>query len=826
MAPPKAGGKPTASLAALKSMMAAKAAAEAEAKRIAAEEEARVAEEDRIEAERQLAEETIKAAKREADRIEKEKLRKEGKLLSKSERERAERNRIKLEQLALSGAVSLNLPTDKDHPSSGISLEDSTAIKKKKPVYITKKKNVSALISKNTVSEDKPINEPVVEEVLDSWEAALSDDSDTEPTVPLSNAILSTVEKLENHSANLPIYAADDAVETTVEVNNSNEKKKKGKKDLRSPICCILGHVDTGKTKLLDKIRQTNVQEGEAGGITQQIGATYFPAETICEKTAHLKPPLDVQVPGLLIIDTPGHESFTNLRSRGSSLCNIAILVVDIMHGLEPQTLESLNLLRQRKTPFIVALNKIDRLYGWKACPGLSLQECLEQQALSVQKEFEDRLSKAMLAFAEQGLNSCVSFRNDDLRRCVSLVPTSAITGDGIPDMIQLLVDLTQRMMSSDLLYVSTNLQCTVLEVKVIEGLGTTIDVILSNGILNEGDRIVVAGLNGPIVTTIRALLTPQPLRELRVKSAYIHHKRIKAAQGIKISAPDLDKCIPGSPLFVVTNDDDEEEVLERVRSDVDSVLNSVDTTGKGVCVQASTLGSLEALLSFLKSSKIPVAAINIGPIHKKDITRASVMLEQGAKEFAVILAFDVKVDKEMEEFADELDVRIFKADIIYHLFDQFTAYMHDLVEAKRKALAPDAVFPCVLRIVPGCVFNKRSPLVVGVDVVEGVLRVGTPLSAVTAENGIVSLGKVTSIEANHKAQTSVRRGGSSVAIKIENASWEPCRMYGRHFTERDPLMSRITRESIDVLKANFRDDLEKEDWALVVKLKKVFSIQ
>ncbi|RKP24453.1 P-loop containing nucleoside triphosphate hydrolase protein, partial [Syncephalis pseudoplumigaleata] len=607
----------------------------------------------------------------------------------------------------------------------------------------------------------------------------------------------------------------------------------RSKDDLRSPICCILGHVDTGKTKLLDKIRQTNVQEGEAGGITQQIGATYFPIDAVKQKTECLPEELkfEYKLPGLLVIDTPGHESFTNLRSRGSSLCNIAILVVDIVHGLEPQTLESLRLLRDRKTPFIVALNKIDRVYDWKPIPNNAFRDSLSKQKRHAQQEFDDRAKKVIVEFAEQGLNACLYYENKNLGRNVSLVPTSAITGEGVPDLLNLLVQLTQTRMNDKLMYLS-ELECTVLEVKVIEGLGTTIDVVLSNGVLNEGDRIVVCGLNGPIATNVRALLTPQPLRELRVKSAYVHHKTIKAAMGVKICAPDLEKAIAGSRLLVVGPDDDEEELMDEVMSDLQTLLSSVDKSGRGVCVQASTIGSLEALLEFLRVSKIPVSGINIGPGYKRDIIRCSTMLER-AKEFAVMLCFDVKVDKEAQELADELGVRVFTADIIYHLFDQFTAYNKEIMEQRRKDQAPEAVFPCVLRIVPGCVFNKRDPIVLGVDVVEGSLRPGTPICVVntdpeTKAKEIITLGKVTSIEQNHKSVDLVKKGqaAAGVAVKIECPVYETPKMVGRHFTEQNELYSKISRQSIDILKDSFRNDVSKEEWALIVKLKKTLDIQ
>lgn len=520
----------------------------------------------------------------------------------------------------------------------------------------------------------------------------------------------------------------------------------RSKDNLRSPICCILGHVDTGKTKILDRIRQTNVQEGEAGGITQQIGATYFPVDALKTKTQVVNKDgsFEFKVPGLLVIDTPGHESFTNLRSRGSSLCNIAVLVVDIMHGLEPQTLESMRLLRDRKTPFIVALNKIDRLYGWKKIENNGFQDSMVLQNKGVQNEFRDRLEKTKVAFAEQGFNAELFHENRSMAKNVSLVPTSAHTGEGIPDMLKLLVSLTQERMTNKLMYLS-EVECTVLEVKVIEGLGTTIDVVLSNGVLREGDRVVLCGLNGAIATNIRALLTPAPLKELRIKSQYVHNQEVKASLGVKIAANDLEHAIAGSRLLVVGPGDDEEDLEEEVMSDIENLLGKVDKTGRGVSVQASTLGSLEALLEFLKVSKIPVANISIGPVYKRDVMQAGVMLEK-AKEYAVMLCFDVKVDKEAQQYADDVGVKIFTADIIYHLFDDFTKHMAQLVEQKKEDSKLLAVFPCVLNTIH--VFNKKDPIVIGVDVIEGSLRLLTPIAAVrtnpvTNVKEIVGLGRV-----------------------------------------------------------------------------------
>ncbi|WVQ70320.1 uncharacterized protein L199_008546 [Kwoniella botswanensis] len=597
------------------------------------------------------------------------------------------------------------------------------------------------------------------------------------------------------------------------------------KEDLRSPICCILGHVDHGKTKLLDQIRQTSVAEGEAGGITQQIGATFFPKSAIVEKTAVVNSDntTDVKIPGLLIIDTPGHESFSNLRTRGSSLCNIAILVVDITQGLEPQTIESINLLKKGRTPFIVALNKIDRMYGWEPKKNAGFRETLNSQKAFVKSEFEDRVKAAKLAFAEQGFNAELFDENKNLGRNISLVPTSAITGEGIPDMLLLLVKLTQERMNANLMYIS-ELECTILEVKIIEGLGTTIDVILSNGVMREGDKIVLCGSDGPIVTNVRALLTPQPLRELRIKSAYVHNKEVKAALGVKISAPGLEKAIAGAKLYVAHDEDEVEAYKDMAMDDLSSLAKFVTKTGKGVWVQASTLGSLEALLTFLQQMKIPVFNFGIGPVYKSTIVKAGIMLDR-APEYAVIMAFDVTIEKEAEELAKKAGMKIFSSMVIYHLFDAFQKYMAEVQESRRKEAAPNAVWPVRMKILKA--FAHRDPIILGCDIIEGSMRVGTPVGVVKVDKAsgkreIITLGKITSLEINHKPFTIVKKSqvGAGVAVKIERAPYQTARMFNRHFDEHDEVVSLITRQSIDTLKTTFRDQVEMSDWAIIKKMK------
>ncbi|KAL3428378.1 hypothetical protein PVAG01_01887 [Phlyctema vagabunda] len=850
--------------------------------RLEAEEKARIEEEERREAEEEKKREEAKALKKQKEREKIEQQKKDGTFMTKAQREEKLKRDMKLKQQLASGVKVAGLEGSQEKKKSANDYRKKKS-GKKNPEEIKAEeekalaeaaeraqKEAERVLAEAAAKAEKEAAEAAAtkqadESDLDDWEVAAAEsdedvkeswDADSEDEREKAAAkkaaaaqSLPTREKKTQNSDSEEDSDSDDddsssedeeasaaqaaAAQRKREAADRREKAHeaamaaRSKDNLRSPICCILGHVDTGKTKLLDKIRQTNVQEGEAGGITQQIGATYFPVEAIKTKTAVVNRDnsFEFKVPGLLVIDTPGHESFSNLRSRGSSLCNIAILVVDIMHGLEPQTLESMKLLRDRKTPFIVALNKIDRLYGWKKVDNNGFRESLAVQNKGVQNEFAKRLADTKVAFAEQGFNSELYYENKSMSKFVSLVPTSAHTGEGIPDMLKLILQLTQERMTGSLMYLS-EVQCTVLEVKAIEGFGMTIDVILSNGILREGDRIVLCGVDGAITTNIRALLTPAPLKELRLKSAYVHNKEVKAALGVKISAPNLEGAIAGSRLMVVGPDDDESDIEAEVESDLGALFSRVEKSGRGVTVQASTLGSLEALLDFLKVSKIPVANVGIGPVFKRDIMNCGTMLEKN-KEYAVMLCFDVKIDKEAQLYADEQGIKIFTADIIYHLFDAFTKHMAEILEKKKEESKLLAVFPCILKTVG--VFMKSSPILVGVDVESGQLKMHTPIAvvrtnSVTGVKEIIQLGRVTSIQREHKQiQGSAKPGQASVAVKIEMGGHQPA--YGRQLDEKDTLYSLISRASIDCLKDFYRSEVTNDEWNLIKKLKPLFDI-
>lgn len=596
-------------------------------------------------------------------------------------------------------------------------------------------------------------------------------------------------------------------------------------KEWRSPICCVLGHVDTGKTKLLDSLRESNIQGGEAGGITQQIGATFFPHSFLASKYSLPSSYL----PGLIIVDTPGHESFSNLRSRGSSLCDIAILVVDINHGLEMQTMESIQLIRTRRTPFVVALNKIDRIYEWQHLPNNSFADRLNLQSDQARSEFNLLFRKVVNQLEGQGLNCKLWYENTEPRKVVSIVPLSALTGEGSSDLVSLIFSFSSSFLSSRMLF-SNQFECTVLEVKQTDGFGMTIDVVLKNGSIKEGDTIGVNGSDGPIITTVRSLLVPQPLKELRVKSQFMQVKQVKAAAGIKIVAHDLETVLAGSRLVLVNHmvDGGTEHALTELAADISMVggrsvnsdhqsLNtdqSVINDVAGITVAASTLGSMEALLMYLNKEGVAVSGKALGRLRRRDILLASLA---PVKSNRIILCFNLKIDNDLQLYADQCGVRIFMAEIIYHLLRDYKAYLNETQANNKKKNAALAVFPAEVQVIPNCVFNSRSPLVLGVEVKRGELRLGTQL-CVRKSNEMHKLGSVTSIEDNRKGVERAKRG-TKVAIKIEIGRGEAPRMFGRHVDYEDLIYANVTNESIAVVREYFMDELEEDGKELLSEM-------
>ncbi|KAI6235010.1 Eukaryotic translation initiation factor 5B [Aphelenchoides besseyi] len=834
--------------------------------RLEAEERAKQEEEERIrEAEelqrRKEEEEKAELLRKEEAKKRKEDLitqqKKDGKFLTKKQRQEQERNK----RIFMSQNIILPPGLQNEAASSGTGAD---AQKKKRVLYGKR--------DKKPAGESKPSDEPKISDeatkpeetikpeeptavaetddavrqetpesdVVDDWEQITETQLEPEP-LAASEKSKTAVKKAqpeaasssdessdsegstdEDEDAELNLASLDD-VRARMKRRREEAEARRTTDDLRSPVICVLGHVDTGKTKMLDTIRRTNVQDGEAGGITQQIGATRIPDTAIQERCRHVRDfnAEAMTIPGFLVIDTPGHESFANLRSRGSSLCDFAILVVDIMHGLEPQTIESLQLLLKRQTPFVVALNKIDRLYGYESNPRKDIWQHLRAQPQNTQAEFKQRWDSTVLQFSEQGMNIALAKDKKDPKEYISVVPTSAYHGDGIGNLMAHIVEQSQTSLAQKLAFCD-ELDCTVMEVRPLPGLGLTIDVILVNGYLRKNDFIILSGTKGPIVTIIRDLLMPAPLREMRVKNEYNNYKEIRGAQGVKILAKDMEHAVAGLPIYATSNIDEVKVFEEYAKHQLEKALTSIKTKSEGVYVQASTLGSLEALLEFLKSQKIPVSNVNIGPVHKKDVQKSAVMLETNP-EFACILAFDVPVNRDVQQFADREGVRIFQADIIYHLERDFLAYREELKMKRRRENEHLAIFPCRLRILPQHIFNARNPIVLGVSVEAGKLKKGTPIVAKTPDD-IVFLGTVTSIEQNHDL-IDMARAGDEVSIKIENTTGEAPKLYGRHFTHTDELVSRISRQSIDVCKNYFRDDLSKDDWSVVIQLKKLLKI-
>ena len=571
---------------------------------------------------------------------------------------------------------------------------------------------------------------------------------------------------------------------------------------IRQPIVSVLGHVDSGKTSLLDKVRGTGVQGREAGGITQHIGASFLPVETIqkiCGPLYEKLSKVEHQIPGILVIDTPGHEIFTNLRSRGGSAADIAILVVDANRGFQPQTNESLKILESRKVPFVVALNKTDMVSGWKNTETQFISQSIKEQNVEVQNFLDEKIYNVVTALSVLGYQSEAFYRIDDYKKEIAIVPVSAKTGIGIPELFAVLVGLTQQYLKEKLNQEEKSNRGIILEVNDEVGLGPTANMILIDGQMRKEDSIIAAKRDSVIVTKPKALLLPKPLDEMRdPRDKFKPVEHIQAAAGVKIASPDLDGVLPGSTLYAVSDDAEIEHFKKIIEDEMQSVFISTETNG--VILKCDAIGSLEAITEMLRRQQIPISKADIGSVTHRDVLEAMATKEND-RHLGVILAFNVKVLQDAETEADSNHIKVFTDKIIYSLIDTYTQWVDDDKADEENSVFKELTPISKFTFLKGFVFRNNNPAVFGIRVDVGQLRQKIPFMNKTGKKiGIIH-------QLQHDGKTvSVAKTGQEVACSVQNVT------IGRQIVEEDVFYTLPSSSDAKQLVKRFMHKLSSEE--------------
>jgi len=573
-------------------------------------------------------------------------------------------------------------------------------------------------------------------------------------------------------------------------------KAKDAMSNLRTPIVVVMGHVDHGKTTLLDKIRGTAVAEGEAGYITQHIGATEVPLNVVSDFCgSHFG--AEMQVPGLLFIDTPGHHAFTSMRSRGGSLADLAVLIVDVNEGFQPQTIESLSILKRFKTPFVVAANKMDRIGGWLPIKNAPFAKSLKAQSARVTEELDKRIYELVGELYKYGFDGDRYDRITDFTRTIGIVPISAVTGEGVPDLLMILVGLAQRFLRENLKLTASGPGIgTILEVKEERGLGTTLDVILYNGEISAGDTVIVGTARDPVVTKIRALLKPKPLAEIRSDERFTPVKHVVAASGIKVAAPKLENALAGSTIRVVSSTEEIEALSKELRSELEAVR--IDTEQEGVVLKADTIGSLEALVGELSAKKILIHYADVGPISRRDVIRAGAIKDPL---LSVIMGFNVAILPDALSEIQKADVPVFSSNIIYSIIENYEQWLEEQKMRIEQERLEAVIRPGAVRLLPDCVFRQSKPAIVGVQVIGGVIRTQVNLMR---EDG-ANVGVVKGIQA-HNENVGSATVGQEVAISIDGPT------VGRQIHEGDILYVNIPEKHARIVELELKPKLSEDE--------------
>jgi len=529
----------------------------------------------------------------------------------------------------------------------------------------------------------------------------------------------------------------------------------------------VLGHVDSGKTSLLDRIRGTGVQGREAGGITQHIGASFLPTETIKETCGVLYKKLEEsenKIPGILVIDTPGHEVFTNLRSRGGSAADIAILVVDVNRGFQPQTNESLKILQNRKVPFVVALNKCDQISGWRKSESTFISQALKEQDASIQADLDQKIYDVVGTLSILGYQSEAFYRVKDFKSEIAIVPISARSGVGIPELLSVLVGLTQQYLQKRLNQEEKDPRGIVLEVKDEVGLGQTANIILIDGTIKKENSIVVAKRDGVIVTKPKALLLPKPLDEMRdPRDKFKPVAQVDAAAGLKIASPELEGVLPGSTLYVASNEQEIQKFTKLIESEMESVF--IDTETNGVIIKCDTIGSLEAVIEMLRRSQVPVAKADIGPVTRRDVIDAKAIKDKD-RHLGIVLAFNVKVLPDAKDESEDSHIKVFEDKVIYSLIDNYNAWVEEDTANEDDAIFSELTPISKFTFLKGMVFRNNDPAVFGIRIDVGTLKQKIPFMNKTGRK----VGIIHQLQLDKKTVTSAK-SGDEVACSVKDVT-------------------------------------------------------
>jgi len=434
--------------------------------------------------------------------------------------------------------------------------------------------------------------------------------------------------------------------------------------------------------------------------MTQEVGASFVPSYIIEKLAEPLKKviPIKLQIPGLLFIDTPGHEYFSNLRRRGGSVADIAILVVDITEGLQKQSIESIQILRERKVPFLIAANKIDKIPGWKSTNDIPFLASIEKQRNDVKVYLDNLVYNLVSQLANLGFSAERYDRIKDFTKTVAIVPVSAKTGEGIADLLALLAGLTQRYLETRLKFAEGPAKGVILEVKEDPGLGHTIDVIIYDGVLKKNDTIILGGINGIIITKVRGIFVPRPLQDMKLsKYDLTPIDEVYAAAGVKLSAPNLEEALAGSPLYVIEDESKVEQYKQQIEEEIKEVRLYSDIDG--IVLKADSLGTLEALISALQREGIPIRLADIGPISKRDVIEASIVAQR-SKEYGIIAAFRVK----LLQGIDTSGVKILYNEIIYQLIEDIKKHINEIREAEKRRTFDTLILPGKIKILRVCI--------------------------------------------------------------------------------------------------------------------------